>query len=94
MFRGDSNIIINTNNGVINTSGDNAEGIFALGSRNRITNSGKIITTGSRADGIYANNDNEVANSGAITTSGDNADGIFVVNRNQIYQYRRHYHHR
>ena len=46
--------IINANTGVINTSGDNAEGIFAGGSRNRITNSGKIITTDSRADGILS----------------------------------------
>lgn len=78
---GANNII--TNNGSINTSGDDSDGVWAL-NNNIINNAGIISTTGESSDGISATNFNTITNSGTIVTTERSSDGIDVGDNNYV----------
>ncbi len=78
---GAANTILN--NGQLQTTGANNEGIFA-GDDNTITNNGGISTVGSFAEGVDADDDNTIANNGTIATQGLDSEGITVDDRNTI----------
>ena len=77
----DSNTI--SNEGKLNTKGENADGIRA-GSNNTITNEagGSISTEGDDAKGIWAYSNNTITNSGSITTINDISYGIIACGDN------------
>ncbi|ABS63130.1 outer membrane autotransporter barrel domain [Parvibaculum lavamentivorans DS-1] len=64
--------------GLIETHGDEADGIWASGESDvDVYNSGSIITHGEGANGISASGDEvDIDNSGTIQTSGDEAFGV------------------
>ncbi len=69
--------------GKIQTSGDNAYGLYAVDNKNTLANSGTITTGGKFAHGIIAwGDENILTNSGTITTSDTEAVGIFAEGNN------------
>jgi hypothetical protein len=76
---GDDNSL--TNNGDIETTGNDASGIFSFGNNNTLTNNGSVKTTGMDAFGLYARSgNNTVANNGSVVTIGDDAFGLYGRN--------------
>ena len=73
-----------TNDGHIETYGDDAFGILVWGDDGTVSNSGtSIITWGDGATGILALGDNEVVtNSGLIQTNGEESSGILIDDDN------------
>ena len=72
-----------TNNGTLNTTGDNAPGI-RVEDDSEVTNSGGINTKGRSAAGIVAGSNNKITNSGTIAVTGPGSTGIRAGDGNTL----------
>jgi len=88
----DANTLLNT--GAIDAAGENAHGLYAIGTSNTLTNGtlGNVLASGSGSSGIQVGvstpgrtvdaNGNSLRNRGTITSAGTNGHGLYAAGSN------------